>query len=104
MFCRIATGEIPADFVYRDEEVLVFKTIKPAAKTHLLFVPRSHVDDLPQLPDRVLLKIREKMTEVINGDNLGNRGYRIVINGGTAKAIPHLHFHLLSPISVAEKV
>ena len=41
LFCRIAAGELPADRVYEDDEVLAFKDIHPQAPFHCLVIPKS---------------------------------------------------------------
>jgi len=100
IFCRIAKKEIPAEFVYEDGEIMAFPDIHPAASPHLLIVPEGHIEDLmsSQVTDG---KIWEKMTEVakklIEKNNL--KSYRLVLNGGEAKLINHLHLHLLGEVS-----
>jgi histidine triad (HIT) family protein len=48
-FCRIAAGEIPADVVYSDEQVLAFRDIAPKAPVHVLVIPRPHFADVREL-------------------------------------------------------
>ena len=36
IFCKFANGEIPVEFVYRDEDVFVIRDINPQASTHFL--------------------------------------------------------------------
>ena len=35
-FCKIIRGEQPADFLYQDESLVVFKDIRPQEQVHLL--------------------------------------------------------------------
>lgn len=49
LFCQIVAGERPADRVYEDSEVLVFKDIKPAAKHHYLVIPKRHMKNAKSL-------------------------------------------------------
>ncbi len=104
VFCKIIKGEIPTDFVYQDDEIAVFSDVHPAAPIHLLFVPKNHIEELSDLTDEILIKIKNKVLEKVEELDLKNKGYRFVINGGTAKAISHLHFHLLGDVSVARKL
>lgn len=92
------------NFVYQDEEIAIFPDKNPAAPVHLLFIPKKHISDLTEAPDEMVLKIQNKILEKIRELGLVEKGYRIVINGGTAKAIPHLHFHLLGQVGVERKV
>ena len=51
IFCKIAGGEIPTDFVYQDEDVVVFRDVAPQAPTHLLVIPRCHVASSAEVKD-----------------------------------------------------
>lgn len=105
VFCQIAKREIPAKFVYEDGEVMVFSDIAPVAPLHLLIVPKVHIEDLmsPEVEDG---KMWEKMTKVakdlVKKNNL--KGYRLVINGGTAKLVNHLHLHLMGDVGAERKL
>ncbi len=104
IFCKIIKGEIPTDFVYQDDEIAVFSDVHPAAPTHLLFIPKNHIEELSDLTDETLIKIKNKLLEKVKELGLLDKGYRIVINGGSAKAVPHLHFHLMGPVGVEREV
>ena len=43
LFCKIIEGDIPADIVYRNENVVAFRDISPKAPTHVLIIPTVHV-------------------------------------------------------------
>ena len=45
IFCKIIEGEIPAEIVYRDENVVAFNDLNPQAPTHVLLVPTLHVEN-----------------------------------------------------------
>ena len=81
VFCKIIKGEIPAKFVYQDEDMVVFPDIKQQAQTHLLVVPKKHFLDLNDTPDEIILKIKNKILELSKG--MGD--YRVVINGAAAQ-------------------
>src|SRR5436190_22473193 len=49
LFCRIAQREIPASVVYEDDHVLAFNDINPQAPTHVLIIPKRHIDTLNDL-------------------------------------------------------
>lgn len=104
VFCKIVRGEIPAKFVYEDEEVLAFPDIHPSAPVHLLFIPKKHVGDLTEASDDLFLKIERSILKKVKELGLKDKGYRIVANGGAAKAVPHLHVHLLGGVDVERKV
>jgi histidine triad (HIT) family protein len=100
LFCRIAAREIPADRVYEDDQVLVFRDINPSAPIHVLAIPRRHLasaDDLTDsAEDRELLAALFAALRKVAADG-GLRGYRIVTNVGpeSGQSVFHLHLHLL---------
>ncbi|HEX7042485.1 MAG TPA: HIT domain-containing protein [Patescibacteria group bacterium] len=98
IFCKIANREIPKEFTYEDEEIMVFPDIHPQKPVHLLIVPKKHIHDFSKLETgEVLDKVRQVIQTMIREFNLNHEGFRIVINGGGAQVIDHLHFHLMGP-------
>ena len=98
LFCRIAAGEIPADRVYEDKSVIVFRDINPKAPTHVLAIPRRHLDSVDDLTDadgELLAALFGAMRRVAAQGGL--KGYRIITNVGaeSGQSVFHLHFHLL---------
>ena len=100
LFCRIVSGEIPGDFVYRDNEMVAFRDIHPVATTHILLVPRQHIESVRDLqPEheglvgRMVLRARALAEE----EGIAERGYRLVVNNGPdgGQVVPHLHLHLI---------
>jgi len=100
IFCQIASGKIPSDIIYQDEEVIAFRDIKPQAPVHLIIIPRKHIPSLDQLKEDELPLIAH-MIEVANqlakGEGIADKGYRLAINSGEegGQMVPHLHLHLL---------
>lgn len=100
IFCGIASGKIPADVVYQDNELMAFRDIQPQAPTHLLIILKAHLPSLNDLRDehknlmgRIILLARD----LANQEGLSSKGYRLTLNCGSegGQAVPHLHFHLL---------
>lgn len=105
VFCKIARGEIPKEFEYQDDKVLVFADIHPVAPVHLVIIPREHADDFYNVKnDSIYLAVSRAIRKMIGQNKLMGRGYRIVMNGGGAQVINHLHFHLIGPISSTAKI
>jgi len=100
IFCKIARKEIPKDFTYEDKDIMVFPDIKPVRPVHLLIIPKSHIKELHVMDNPVLFeKIGSVTQRMILKMQLENKGYRVVINGGGAQLVDHLHVHLMGPIS-----
>jgi len=105
VFCKIARGEIPAHKVYEDEEFVAFKDINPQAPTHILVIPKKHIESLSSVTeeDRELLgKLLWVAKKVAQELNL-KKGYRLVINTGPdgGQEVLHLHVHLLGGRAMA---
>jgi histidine triad (HIT) family protein len=99
LFCRIASGEIPADIVYSDDQVVVFRDVNPRAPTHVLASPRRHIasaDELGPEDGSLLSALFDALRATADAEGLAD-GYRIVTNVGPAagQSVDHLHFHLL---------
>ncbi|ARM31715.1 histidine triad nucleotide-binding protein [Prosthecochloris sp. HL-130-GSB] len=100
LFCRIVSGEIPADIVYRDEFVLAFRDIQPAASQHILIIPLKHIASLNDLGDADLdiaghiLAAAGKVAAIAGIDR---SGYRFVFNTGpdALQSVFHIHGHLI---------
>jgi histidine triad (HIT) family protein len=105
LFCRMVTGEIPADVVYRTERVLAFRDINPQAPTHVLVIPQDHHRNLgalaaadPGLLAEVVSGVRQVAEQegLIQGDT-AEPGYRVVTNTGSqaGQSVDHVHLHVL---------
>src|ERR1700674_418680 len=99
LFCRIAVGEIPADRVFEDESVIVFRDNNPKAPTHILAIPRrplASAADLTEADADLLSALFGALRRVAEEGALS--GYRIVTNVGadSGQSVFHLHFHLLA--------
>ena len=100
VFCKIVAGEIPADILYRDEEVIVFRDIHPLAPIHLLIIPGKHIASLVQLSEAKSSLIGNMVNtakQLAKREGIAESGYRLVINCGAqgGQLVPHLHMHLL---------
>jgi histidine triad (HIT) family protein len=100
LFCRIVAGEIPGDFVHQDERSVVIRDINPQAPTHLLVIPREHIeslDDASHKDESLLGYLLRVAARVANAASLAEGGYRTVINNGAGagQSVFHLHVHVL---------
>ena len=101
LFCKIINGDIPADIVYQDDDVLGFKDVNPQAPTHILFIPKKHiatVNDL-ELDDAELVgKLYLAAKKVATDAGFAEEGYRLVMNcnAGAGQTVFHIHLHMLA--------
>ncbi|MCL4154936.1 UNVERIFIED_CONTAM: hypothetical protein GTU68_040471, partial [Idotea baltica] len=99
LFCKIIAGDIPANTVYDDEQILVFKDINPRAAVHLLVVPKIHLTSLETLTNKHQMLIGHIMLQLPRlalAQGLPD-GFRTIINTGPGggQEVGHLHVHLL---------
>ena len=100
IFCKINYGEIPGNFVFRDDETFVIRDIAPRAPVHLLVIPSVHVEKITELgsdgPSIVSAMFRAAK-EAVQSENIDESGYRLIINQGEegGQEVPHLHMHAL---------
>ena len=100
IFCNIATGAMPADILYQDEEVIAFRDVNPVAPTHLLIIPKKHIPSLTHLPKAEPSLVRTMVNvanQLAKREGIAENGYRLVINCGHqgGQGVFHLHMHLL---------
>src|ERR1700737_2304029 len=96
VFCKISSGEAPANKVLETDEVVCFYDRHPSADIHVLIVPKKHIESFRALDDDALAgKMRRAAQQLIDELSMGD-GYRLVINGGRHQHVPHLHWHLLA--------
>ena len=105
LFCKIAAGEIPANIVFQHDDMVVFHDIAPKAPTHLLVIPRKHIENLNDLAvdDQPLIgRMMAKMSTLAQDQGL-TEGYRVITNTGLGggQEVYHLHFHLIGDIRQA---
>ena len=104
LFCRVVAGELPADLVAQDEQVVAFRDLNPQAPVHVLVVPRDHHADVAALaradPDALVALMR--MASAIAQEHAGGQ-FRLVFNSGpdAGQSVYHVHGHVLAGRSMA---
>jgi|AGTN01.1.fsa_nt_gi Diadenosine tetraphosphate (Ap4A) hydrolase and other HIT family hydrolases len=108
IFCRIINGEIPADKLYEDSDMIIIKDIRPQAKLHYLLIPKAHYADLSEISEldsAALGKCLKTLGKIADGLGLTG-GYRIISNKGplACQSVKHLHIHVLGGQQLPEKM
>ena len=101
VFCRIVERSAPADIVYEDNDLIVFKDIQPKAPVHVLLVPKEHiatVNDLETQHTAVMGKLFLTAKHLAEQWSIAGQGYRLTVNVGRGggQIIDHIHMHMLS--------
>jgi histidine triad (HIT) family protein len=100
LFCNIVAKTAPAQVVFENDRVVAFRDIRPGAPTHVLLVPRGHIEGVHdakpedvEMLGHLVLAARDVAEQL----GLARGGYRLVINQGpdAGQSVPHLHVHVL---------
>lgn len=100
LFCRISTGEIPADIVARSDRALAFRDIQPQAPVHVLVIPVDHHADVPSVVEADPSLASEMLALaalVARQEGVAESGHRLVANTGLegGQSVGHAHIHVL---------
>lgn len=98
LFCKIVKKEVPADVVFEDNDIVVFKDIRPKAPVHMLVVPKTHIQSIAHLEEDhndIIAKVIYAAKKI--AANTGLSGYKLIFNVGRegGQMVDHLHLHLL---------
>ena len=100
LFCKIVSGEVPASFVYRDDDVIVIDDIDPVAPQHRLVITTKHWPNAAWFAGSAdpALVARFFNTGAQLGREQWEPGNRLVINSGPARGqtVDHVHMHVIS--------
>jgi histidine triad (HIT) family protein len=96
IFCRIAKGEIPAEFLHDSDEIIAFRDIRPQAPSHAVLIPREHITSLAELAGAEA-GLFQAAAAVAAKLQIVESGFRVVLNQGAdaGQEVAHIHFHLL---------
>jgi len=100
LFCKIINREISSEFLYEDDNYVVFKDINPAAPVHLLLLPKKHIrsiNDLTKEDGDILSGLFMVAKEMAREQGVNESGYKLLFNveKGGGQEIFHLHLHLI---------
>jgi histidine triad (HIT) family protein len=100
LFCKIVRREVPASIVYEDDRVLAFNDINPQAPTHVLVIPKRHIDTLTDLTpddDQIVGELARRAAAIAAERGIAASGYRVVFNTNrdAGQTVLHIHLHLL---------
>ena len=101
LFCRIASGDIPASKVFEDADVLAFNDINPQAPLHILVIPKRHIattNDLGEADEALVGKLVRTAAALATQKGYADRGYRVLFNcnAEAGQTVFHIHLHLLA--------
>src|SRR5215510_4526394 len=97
LFCRIASGDVPATVVYEDEFTLTFLDHRPLFPGHCLIVPKEHYETLGSLPKSLIGPVFETVQLLSQAVELALEveGTFVAMNNRVSQSVPHLHVHVV---------
>lgn len=100
LFCKIINGEIPSTKVYEDDVCYAFRDIDPQGPTHVLVIPKQHIQSVNQIDDTnkdIVAHIFTVIPQIAKAEGIAEEGYRVVSNIGERgqQSVLHLHFHII---------
>jgi histidine triad (HIT) family protein len=106
LFCKIIKREIKGSIVYEDDRVIAFNDINPQASTHVLVVPKRHIDSLNELQpgdDQIVGELVRRAAAIAKERGIAGGGYRTVFNTNrdAGQTVFHIHLHLIGGRAMA---
>jgi len=103
IFCRIASRDVSAKEVYRDDDAIAIEDLNPQAPVHLLVMPVKHYGTIAEAAggdssDKMISARLIEIASRLGEERAGRRGYRLVINTGSdgGQTVAHVHVHVLA--------
>jgi histidine triad (HIT) family protein len=106
LFCKILSGDIPAEIVYESDTAIAFRDINPQAPTHVLIIPRKHIatiNEIAEEDEALVGSLYSAAREIAAAEGIAEDGFRAVMNcnEGAGQTVFHIHLHLLGGRSFA---
>jgi histidine triad (HIT) family protein len=100
LFCRVVSGDVPAEVVHDDERAFAFRDINPQAPVHVLVIPKQHHPDLATMAasdPQALAAVHDLACRVAAEQGIVESGWRLVFNtgAGAGQSVFHVHAHVL---------
>lgn len=98
VFARILAGQIPGQFVFRDELWAAVLDIRPVSPGHVLLIPLHEAQHLADLPAPTLAALGDRLARLTTAVKAasGAPAVNVVVNDGPAagQEVPHAHLHV----------
>ena len=100
LFCKIASGDIPAEIIFESERAIAFRDISPQAPLHAIIIPKKHIATINDIEVEDQLVVGSLFTaakSIAEREGFSDQGYRTVMNcnADAGQTVFHIHLHLL---------
>ena len=101
IFCKIIAGDIPAEIIYQNDDVLAFRDLNPQAPLHVLVIPKKHIatiNDMTAADAELVGKLYLAAQTIARQEGVADDGYRTVMNCNelAGQTVFHMHLHVLA--------
>ncbi len=101
IFCKIIAGDIPAEIIYQNDDVLAFRDLNPQAPLHVLVIPKKHIatiNDMTAGDAELVGKLYLAAQTIARQEGVADDGYRTVMNCNelAGQTVFHMHLHVLA--------
>jgi histidine triad (HIT) family protein len=93
---EVFSGKTAVEKVFETDTVLAYHHTRPFWETHIIVVPKQHVDSLLTVENDQLLELFEVIRRVAEMVLAEKGGVRVLSNLGEYQDSKHLHFHVYS--------
>lgn len=106
VFCKIVKGELASNILYETENLIAVPDINPSADTHILIIPKKHIETFLDIldEDKLITSEAVSLAQRIVKEKGIEGTYRFLVNGGSLQIIKHLHFHVQGGVIHHEKL
>jgi histidine triad (HIT) family protein len=99
VFCKIASGKIPARVVMQNDRAVALLDAFPLAPGHTLVIPKLHyakVQDMSEQDAMAVFEITRKVVGAVEAGSQVGASTIAIHNGSDAgQEIPHVHVHIV---------
>ncbi len=93
---EVFSGKTPVEKVFETERVLAYHHTRPFWETHIVVVPKQHVDSLLTVENDLLIELMDVAKQVATQVLVEKGAVRVLTNLGEYQDSKHLHFHVYS--------
>lgn len=106
IFCKIVHGDIPANKIYEDDEVLAFLDISQTTVGHALVVSKAHHDNFLATPKETMHAVMDVAQRIGQAQikRLGALGVNILSNcyREAGQTVMHFHVHVIPRYEISD--
>ncbi len=96
-FCNIVRGRVPCFKVFEDDISLAFLDHRPLFAGHSLFIVKSHLETLWDLPESLVGALFSNVQLLSRAVMQGMQaeGTFVAVNNRVSQSVPHFHVHIV---------